>query len=119
MSTVNKNCDKKPVRWLRRKRKNKKHSSNITKRDNKQLQQAIDRRDDGALSLKLLLNKYEQLLPSEKCAVGGAFPLFLKHCKPKGTESKSYSIWLNTMSFLKAASNNPCFTTWRLVHFGE
>ena len=110
LSTVKKNCDKKPIKWIRRKRKNKIRSSTYTsKRDNKQLKQAqaVDRRDDGASSLKLSGNKYEQLPLTENCVVGGALPTFLKHCKPKGTESKSYNIWLNTMSFLKAASTNP------------
>ena len=98
-STVNKNCDKIFVRRIRRKGKNRKRSLTDTKRDNKQLEQSIDRRDDAASSLKIPSNQCKQLPPTEENpSVGGLLPPFLKHCRPKGTESKSYDIWLNTMS---------------------
>mmetsp|Transcript_14718 Transcript_14718/g.33156 ORF Transcript_14718/g.33156 Transcript_14718/m.33156 type:complete len:115 (-) Transcript_14718:82-426(-) len=106
-SNVIKNSDKIPVPRIRRKRKNRKRSSTITKRDNKKkLRQSIDKRDNSASSRTDSLNQCKQLPPTQENPVDGKLlPPFLKHCKPEGTESKPYSIWHNTMSFLKPESN--------------
>ena len=93
----NKNSIKMPVRRLRRKRKNKKRPSTITKRDKKQTRQLIDTTHDTASY------KYKKIPSTENHAIGRSLPSFVEHCKPKGTQSNSYNIWLNTMSSLKAA----------------
>jgi len=54
----------------------------------------MQRRDDGVSNL-----------PSTKNgALSRSLPTFLEHCKPKGTTSKSFNIWLNRMSNLKPSS---------------
>ena len=98
LSTVHKNNKKKPIRRVRRKRKNKKLSSTISKTDKKHT-----KKEKGGSSLKPVLNKYKQLPSTENRALGRSLPSFVEHCKPKGIQSNSYNIWLNTMSSLKAA----------------
>mmetsp|Transcript_22742 Transcript_22742/g.50743 ORF Transcript_22742/g.50743 Transcript_22742/m.50743 type:complete len:163 (+) Transcript_22742:206-694(+) len=54
----------------------------------------MQRRDDGVSNL-----------PSTKNgALSRSLPTFLEHCKPKGTTSKSFNIWLNRMFHLKPSS---------------